>query len=274
MIIHSFLKKLYAQLAVGKGHGCLLCYGEEMAKAWAKAFYKSKAWADVRTAALIRDGGMCQNPGCMNPAEEVHHVIELTPENIKDPRVALNLDNLKSLCKDCHFAEHRHGLHANERVDKILTNGYYYDNGVMKFTKVYIVSGAPAAGKSTYISKHKEPGDLLIDLDKIKDALGQPRESKYSNLTGLALNLREYLYGLVADRDSLIDCKHVWIAATLPNKYEREALAQRLDAEVIQIDVSKAECHKRVANDSKRIDKDYEHKMVDKYFKRLTEQNT
>lgn len=274
MIIHSFLKKLYAQLAVGKGHGCLLCYGDEMAKAWAKAFYKSKAWADVRTAALIRDGGMCQNPGCMNPAEEVHHVIELTPENIKDPRVALNLDNLKSLCKDCHFAEHRHKLHANERVDKILTNGYYYDNGVMKFTKVHIVSGAPAAGKSTYIDKHKEPGDLLIDLDKIKDALGQPRESKYSNLTGLALNLREYLYGLVADRDSLIDCKHVWIAATLPNKFERESLAKRLDAEVIQLEVSKAECHKRVANDNKRMDKDYEHKTVDKYFKKLTEQNT
>ena len=155
-----------------------------------------------------------------------------------------------------------------------LTNGYYYDNGVMKFTKVYIVSGAPAAGKSTYINKHKEPGDLLIDLDKIKDALGQPRESKYSNLTGLALNLREYLYGLVADRDSLIDCKHVWIAATLPNKFERESLAKRLDAEVIQLEVSKAECHKRVANDNKRMDKDYEHKMVDKYFKKLTEQNT
>ena len=32
----------------------------------------------------------------------MHHVIELTPINITDKRVALNPDNLISLCHDCH----------------------------------------------------------------------------------------------------------------------------------------------------------------------------
>jgi hypothetical protein len=33
---------------------------------------------------------------------EVHHIIELTPENIGDQTVAINPDNLISLCHNCH----------------------------------------------------------------------------------------------------------------------------------------------------------------------------
>jgi 5-methylcytosine-specific restriction endonuclease McrA len=41
----------------------------------------------------------------MGRAEEVHHIIELTPENINDPSIALNLDNLMCLCHNCHTRE-------------------------------------------------------------------------------------------------------------------------------------------------------------------------
>ena len=40
------------------------------------------------------------------PAEEVHHIIKLTPANIDDPEISLNLDNLVSLCHDCHAKRH------------------------------------------------------------------------------------------------------------------------------------------------------------------------
>ena len=79
--------------------------GGSMARAFAKQFYDSEEWAGVRKAALIRDGYLCVK--CGNPAEEVHHIIHLTPENIGDPKVTMNLDNVISLCKDCHFAQHR-----------------------------------------------------------------------------------------------------------------------------------------------------------------------
>ena len=75
-----------------------------MARDFSKAFYKSKQWQDVRQYVLLRDFNLCVR--CGNAAEEVHHIIRLTPKNIRDPLVALNPDNLESLCHDCHAAEH------------------------------------------------------------------------------------------------------------------------------------------------------------------------
>jgi len=40
------------------------------------------------------------------PGEIVHHKIHLTPENIHDPKIALNFDNLQLLCRDCHGKIH------------------------------------------------------------------------------------------------------------------------------------------------------------------------
>lgn len=71
-----------------------------MAKQFAYKFYNSKAWRDVRKIALRRDLYTCAY--CQRRAEEVHHIIELTPENINDPMITLNPDNLISLCHSCH----------------------------------------------------------------------------------------------------------------------------------------------------------------------------
>ena len=78
-----------------------------MAQAWAKAFYNSKQWQQCREAILKRDRYRCQAPGCYNPAEEVHHKTKLTKQNINDPMISLNPDNLISLCGDCHKARHK-----------------------------------------------------------------------------------------------------------------------------------------------------------------------
>lgn len=74
-----------------------------MAREFAKSFYQSKAWRVARGIALRRDNFTCQH--CYGRAEEVHHVIELTPDNINDPNIALNPDNLVCLCHDCHTRE-------------------------------------------------------------------------------------------------------------------------------------------------------------------------
>nr|DAY73526.1 MAG TPA: NinG protein [Caudoviricetes sp.] len=84
-----------------------------MAKEFAKAFYNSKAWLSCRKAYISKrtmiDGGMCET--CKeNPGYIVHHKIPLTPENIKNPLVALNQDNLKFDCKDCHDREEAHAF--------------------------------------------------------------------------------------------------------------------------------------------------------------------
>lgn len=76
-----------------------------MAREFAKSFYKSKDWQDTRELIMKRDNYLCQK--CGSPAEEVHHKIHLSPSNIGDVSITLNPDNLVSLCRDCHFAEHR-----------------------------------------------------------------------------------------------------------------------------------------------------------------------
>lgn len=75
---------------------------DDMAKEWAKSFYNSKAWKDTREIVLKRDRYRCQSPGCRRTAEEVHHIKELTEKNVYDIRISLNLNNLTSLCSNCH----------------------------------------------------------------------------------------------------------------------------------------------------------------------------
>ena len=76
-----------------------------MAREFAIAFYKSKEWAAVREYVLMRDRYLCQR--CRKPAQEVHHIKHLTPENIWDPNIALNPNNLISLCREDHFKIHQ-----------------------------------------------------------------------------------------------------------------------------------------------------------------------
>lgn len=79
-----------------------------MAKEFAKRFYKSKQWQSCRasfiSARISIDGGLCQT--CHErPGFIVHHKVWLTPENIDDPSIALNHDNLRYDCLICHNKE-------------------------------------------------------------------------------------------------------------------------------------------------------------------------
>lgn len=101
-----------------------------MARDFATAFYKSKEWAKTRSYVLMRDKYKCQR--CGKPAQEVHHKKHLTPDNIWDPWIALNPDNLVSLCKDCHFAQHEEDKAAgrkkyNKEKYSDCREGYHFD---------------------------------------------------------------------------------------------------------------------------------------------------
>lgn len=76
---------------------------------WAEKFYKSKMWERCRVAALSRDRYLCQDclkKGRITQAEEVHHIRPLTPDTVDNPEITLNLDNLVSLCHQCHTDRH------------------------------------------------------------------------------------------------------------------------------------------------------------------------
>ena len=53
--------------------------------------------------------GMCERcyaHGALVPAKVVHHITPISEDNVDDPNVTLNLDNLMRLCQDCHAVVH------------------------------------------------------------------------------------------------------------------------------------------------------------------------
>lgn len=68
-------------------------------------FYKSEAWIKCREDILIRDNHLCQpcfRKKKLTPANIVHHIKPLK----EFPELALDPDNLESICASCHNKEH------------------------------------------------------------------------------------------------------------------------------------------------------------------------
>ena len=79
-------------------------------KEWARPFYTSPAWRNTRAGYMKAKGGLCERclaKGLIVPGVIVHHRTHLTPENIKNERVALSWSNLELLCRSCHELEHQ-----------------------------------------------------------------------------------------------------------------------------------------------------------------------
>lgn len=88
---------------------------------YAKKFYKSKQWERCREGYLSRVGGLCEpclKAGRFTPAEIVHHKTFITPENINDPTITLNFENLEAVCRVCHAEKHSGNIKRFE-VDEL-----------------------------------------------------------------------------------------------------------------------------------------------------------
>lgn len=80
-----------------------------MSKPFARQFYSSKTWQDCRNEYIKCAHYLCENclrKGIYTPGVIVHHIEELTPENIHRPEVSLNFGNLELLCRECHAEMH------------------------------------------------------------------------------------------------------------------------------------------------------------------------
>ena len=91
-------------------------------KEYARRFYTSKTWKRCRKEYLKSVSYLCERcyaKGILNPAKVVHHKRYITPDNIGDPDVTLNHNNLEALCWKCHDEEHAHTYdHRTQRGDK------------------------------------------------------------------------------------------------------------------------------------------------------------
>lgn len=70
--------------------------------------YKSKRWQKLRHQKLILNPlcERCLKSGIYNSAYIVHHKEYVTDLNYENDNVFFNINNLESLCLDCHNKEH------------------------------------------------------------------------------------------------------------------------------------------------------------------------
>ena len=148
--------------------------------------------------------------------------------------------------------------------------GYRFDEyGDIVESDVYLVWGSPASGKTTYVKQHMKHGDMVIDLDLIKQSLGMCDTKDTSDcLLSAALKIQELLYKLIEDRE--FEASNVWIVASMPDGHKRNRLIRRLDIKecnVIFISATEQQCIERAINDDERKDKDLQQRIISRWFK-------
>ena len=80
-----------------------------------------RVWSRIR-ARYVKEHPFCElcfQRGVLVPVEEVHHIIPLAPENITDPSITLNEENLISLCRNCHRQRHGEYVETRYTVDEL-----------------------------------------------------------------------------------------------------------------------------------------------------------
>lgn len=71
--------------------------------------YGTRRWQQCRLAYKKSVGGLCErclSRGIIRPGYMVHHKRYITAENVTNPDIVFNWDNLELLCRECHAAEH------------------------------------------------------------------------------------------------------------------------------------------------------------------------
>lgn len=148
-----------------------------------------------------------------------------------------------------------------------IRDGYKFDEfGDIVNVDVFIVWGPPASGKTTYVKEHMEEGDLIVDLDNIKQAISLSKKTECPiNLLETALKIRDLLYKIIENRQ--ISCKNVWIIAGLPRWNDRQRLKEKLNpTEMIFIEATKEKCIEQSLKDTARKDKMLQARVIEKWF--------
>jgi len=80
-------------------------------------FYSTAAWQKCRDDYKKSVGGLCERcyaNGIIRHGSIVHHKIRLTADNINDPAVTMNYENMECLCRSCHAEIHRDNIRRYE----------------------------------------------------------------------------------------------------------------------------------------------------------------
>ena len=219
-------------------------------------FYRSREWhklMQVIKAERINERGELICEHCEKPIVKAydcigHHVIELTENNVDDVAIALNPDNIMLVHHRCH--------------NKIHNKLGYSDR------KIYLVYGSPLSGKSTFVKKNMDEGDLIIDIDNIWQCISNcDRYVKPNRLRSNVFQLRDTMLDMIRVRNG--KWLNAWIVGGYPMKNERERLCKSLKAREIFIDTPKDECIKRLYENPNGRDIDEWVKYIEDWWQKF-----
>ena len=115
---------------------------------------------------------------------------------------------------------------------------------------VTLVCGPPGAGKTSYVMARAEHGDLILDVDRLFEALsGLPAYDTPDELLPFVMEARNAVLKRLARRHKV---RHAWVVMCGANVRERQALRDLLRAEVVVLEVAADECVRRITADARR----------------------
>lgn len=216
-------------------------------------FYRSKDWERFRAVVINERTGpdgvlrseLSGEPILKRYDAVLHHIIELTEENVHDVSIALNPKNVMVIT----FAEHNK---IHDRFGDSRGKNAGFKAG---WQKVYLIYGSPCSGKTTWVNKNANPDDLILDVDRIWDAIcNDGRYNKVKTKSSRPSRLNSNVFAI---RDLIIDMirmrrgkwRAAWIIGGYPLRSDRDRICDLVGAEPIYIEATLDECLERCSRE-------------------------
>lgn len=215
------------------------------------SFYHTKGWEKllrvIKLERLNENGELiceyCGKPIVRKYDCIGHHKIHLTEGNVNDADIALNPENIALVHHRCHNHIHQkfYGPKKNNKPKEKPPK------------QVFLIYGSPCSGKSTYLNSVMIQGDLVIDVDLIRQCVsGQPRHILTPQLNTLVFAIRDLLFDAAKTRrGGWLNC---YIIGGFPLKSERDRIIRETGAREIYIDSSRSECMEHLKADPNNRD--------------------
>lgn len=195
-------------------------------------FYHTKEWEKFREIVIaerMTDEGLILDEVTGKPITKrydiiLHHKIHLTEENVNDRSISLNPENIQ-------IVSHR-------------THNLIHEKFGYKRKEIYLIYGSPCSGKSTYLDSVKQRGDLIVDVDRIRQCVsGMNTYEIVPALNSVVFGIRDYLMDAVRTRQG--KWNRAYIIGGFPLISERERICKQTGAQEIYIESTKEECLRR-----------------------------
>ncbi len=110
---------------------------------------------------------------------------------------------------------------------------------------LYVVTGPPAAGKSSWIRAHAKPADIVIDLDLIALAMAGPGADHHNHGEVLLRVVHRARQAAIHEAEQHLDTVDVYLIHTMPQAKARTHY-KRIGARIITVDPGRAIVEQRV----------------------------